>query len=51
MAVDLKKVPSTPGVYKFFSKNEIIYIGKAKNLKKESQVILVMQKKIEKPIK
>jgi excinuclease ABC subunit C len=34
MAVDLKKVPSTPGVYKFFSKNEIIYIGKAKNLKK-----------------
>ena len=34
MAVDLKKVPSTPGVYKFFNKNEIIYIGKAKNLKK-----------------
>jgi excinuclease ABC subunit C len=36
MAVDLKKVPSTPGVYKFFNKNEIIYIGKAKNLKKKS---------------
>ena len=34
MAVDLKKVPSTPGVYKFFYKSEIIYIGKAKNLKK-----------------
>jgi len=34
MAVDLKKVPSTPGVYKFFNKSEIIYIGKAKNLKK-----------------
>ena len=34
MAVELKKVPSTPGVYKFFSNNEIIYIGKAKNLKK-----------------
>ena len=34
MAVDLKKVPSTPGIYKFFSKTEIIYIGKAKNLKK-----------------
>ena len=34
MAVNLKKVPSTPGVYKFFSKTEIIYIGKAKNLKK-----------------
>ena len=34
MAVDLKKVPSTPGIYKFFNKTEIIYIGKAKNLKK-----------------
>ena len=34
MVVDIKRVPSTPGVYKFFSKTEIIYIGKAKNLKK-----------------
>jgi len=34
MALDLKQVPNTPGIYKFFSKNEIIYIGKAKNLKK-----------------
>ena len=34
MAVDLKKVPSTPGIYKFFNNKEIIYIGKAKNLKK-----------------
>ena len=34
MAVNLKNVPLTPGVYKFFSKKEIIYIGKAKNLKK-----------------
>ena len=34
MAVELSKVPSTPGVYKFFSNHEIIYIGKAKNLKK-----------------
>ncbi|MDA9921231.1 excinuclease ABC subunit UvrC [Gammaproteobacteria bacterium] len=34
MAVDVSKVPSTPGVYKFFSNHEIIYIGKAKNLKK-----------------
>ena len=34
MAVDLTKVPNTPGVYKFFSNYEIIYIGKAKNLKK-----------------
>ena len=40
MAVDLKKVPSTPGVYKFFSKTEIIYIGKAKNLKKMAEQII-----------
>ncbi|MDG2092896.1 MAG: excinuclease ABC subunit UvrC [SAR86 cluster bacterium] len=34
MNVDLKKIPETPGVYKFFNNSEIIYIGKAKNLKK-----------------
>ena len=51
MAVDLKKVPSTPGVYKFFNNKEIIYIGKAKNLKKEFQAILVIHLKIEKPHK
>ncbi len=34
MYIDLTKIPSTPGVYKFFNKHEIIYIGKAKNLKK-----------------
>jgi excinuclease ABC subunit C len=32
--INLKKVPDTPGVYKFFNNSEIIYIGKAKNLKK-----------------
>ena len=34
MAVDLTKIPITPGIYKFFHNSEIIYIGKAKNLKK-----------------
>tara|TARA_B110000090_G_C13385552_1_gene447555 strand:- start:657 stop:2444 length:1788 start_codon:yes stop_codon:yes gene_type:complete len=34
MTVNLNKVPTTPGVYKFFNNSEIIYIGKAKNLKK-----------------
>tara|TARA_Y200000002_G_scaffold245001_1_gene202642 strand:- start:621 stop:2402 length:1782 start_codon:yes stop_codon:yes gene_type:complete len=34
MPINLKKVPNTPGVYKFFNKHEIIYIGKAKDLKK-----------------
>ena len=43
MAVNLKKLPSTPGVYKFFSNNEIIYIGKAKDL-----LTLVRHSKIEK---
>ena len=40
MSVNLKKVPNTPGVYKFFSNHEIIYIGKAKNLKKGSHLTL-----------
>ena len=34
MTLDLKQVPQTPGIYKFFSGNKIIYIGKAINLKK-----------------
>ena len=34
MVLDLKQVPNTPGIYKFFSKNKIIYIGKAKDLRK-----------------
>lgn len=34
MSINLNKVPNTPGVYKFFNDNEIIYIGKAKDLKK-----------------
>jgi excinuclease ABC subunit C len=47
----LKSVPSTPGIYKFFSKNEIIYIGKAKNLKKRVSSYFGKSLKIEKPIK
>ena len=31
--IDLKQIPKTPGIYKFFSADTIIYIGKAKNLK------------------
>ena len=34
MSINLNKVPNTPGVYKFFNDHEIIYIGKAKDLKK-----------------
>ncbi|MEK9779884.1 MAG: excinuclease ABC subunit UvrC [Gammaproteobacteria bacterium] len=34
MIHDFSKVPRNPGVYQFFDKKEIIYIGKAKNLNK-----------------
>jgi len=34
MMLDLNQVPQTPGIYKFFTDNKIIYIGKAINLKK-----------------
>ncbi len=34
MKINIKKIPNTPGVYKFFNNQEIIYIGKAKDLKK-----------------
>jgi len=34
LKIDIKKVPHTPGVYKFYNNQEIIYIGKAKDLKK-----------------
>ena len=34
MPINLSEIPSNPGIYKFFSENSIIYIGKAKNLKK-----------------
>ena len=33
MRLDRTTLPEAPGIYKFFSKNKIIYIGKAKNLK------------------
>ena len=34
MIEDLSHVPSKPGVYQFFDKSKIIYIGKAKDLNK-----------------
>ena len=33
-SLNLKEIPTSPGIYKFFAENKIIYIGKAKNLKK-----------------
>lgn len=32
--IDLKALPNAPGVYKYFNKEVLIYVGKAKNLKK-----------------
>ncbi|MFL2590522.1 MAG: excinuclease ABC subunit UvrC [Flavobacteriaceae bacterium] len=35
ISIQLETLPKTPGVYQFFNeKNEILYIGKAKNIKK-----------------
>ena len=35
LKIELSTMPSEPGVYQFFNKDDkIIYIGKAKNLKK-----------------
>ena len=34
MIKDLSHVPNKPGVYQFFDNSQIIYIGKAKDLKK-----------------
>ena len=51
MSINLKKVPDTPGVYKFFNNHEIIYIGKAKDLKKEFPHTLENQLKTEKHLK
>ncbi|MDW3208797.1 MAG: excinuclease ABC subunit UvrC [Reichenbachiella sp.] len=32
--INLKTLPNAPGVYKYFNKEVLIYVGKAKNLKK-----------------
>ena len=35
LALQIKSLPDTPGVYQYFDKNDtILYVGKAKNLKK-----------------
>ena len=51
MIKDLSHVPNKPGVYQFFDESKIIYIGKAKDLKKESDPISLLQSKIEKQSK
>ena len=47
----IKNIPESPGVYKFFSNKELIYIGKAKNLKKGLHPILESLLRIEKQTK
>ena len=40
ISVQLETLPESPGVYQFYNeKNEILYIGKAKNLKKKGQIL------------
>jgi excinuclease ABC subunit C len=51
MKLDLSQIPKTPGIYKFFYQNKIIYIGKAKNLKKRVSSYFGSSSKTEKQIK
>ena len=37
--IQSKSLPELPGVYQFYDDEKIIYIGKAKNLKKKSCLI------------
>lgn len=37
----ISNLPDKPGVYKYFHNETIIYVGKAKNLKKEFLVTLL----------
>lgn len=38
--IQLKTLPDSPGVYQYFdAEGTIIYVGKAKNLKKKSQFV------------
>ena len=47
----IKDLPQKPGVYKFLNRsNKIIYIGKAKNLKKELLPILIEVLRMKKQI-
>ena len=40
LSVQLKTLPDSPGVYQYYdTKGNIIYVGKAKNLKKTGQLL------------
>ena len=42
LTIQIEVLPENPGVYQFLNqKNEILYIGKAKNIKKELNRILL----------
>ena len=42
LEIQLKTPPDSPGVYQYYDKEDIIlYVGKAKNLKKELHHILL----------
>lgn len=44
---DIQHLPSLPGIYLFYNqKEEVIYVGKAKNIKKEWVIILPLARYI-----
>ena len=48
--IQLKTLPSSPGVYQYYDKEgKLLYIGKAKNLKNVSALILIKNMTTERP--
>ena len=46
----LKKIPAGPGIYLFYHKKELIYVGKATSLKDRVKSYFLKNKKYERPI-